>query len=198
MIDTLVRMRDRIAMSDVVERLGLTRGEYILVTLHRPALVDGDKFESVLDSLGQLSRALPIVFPVHPRTRVRLGTGRLRPASLLLIDPVGYIEFLALESSARAVVTDSGGVQEETTYLGIPCFTMRMNTERPVTVEHGTNRLIGIRPEALTSIPMLLESTIRPEQPPEGWDGRAAGRAARILLAELRGDVVDAVVSVGH
>jgi UDP-N-acetylglucosamine 2-epimerase (non-hydrolysing) len=192
MIDTLVRMQPRIGRSDVLERLGLRAGEYLVVTLHRPALVDGEGFGAVLDALGRLSSTLPVVFPVHPRTRRGLRQRRPHPASLQLIDPVGYIDFLALESSARAVVTDSGGIQEETTFLGVPCFTMRDNTERPVTVDQGTNRLIGTRPDALAAIPAMLESHQRRARAPEGWDGRAAERASRVLLADLRGDVTDA------
>jgi UDP-N-acetylglucosamine 2-epimerase (non-hydrolysing) len=192
MIDTLVRMQPRIARSDVLERLGLQSGKYVVVTLHRPALVDGEGFGAVIDALGRLSSTLPVVFPVHPRTRRGLRHRRPHPASLQLIDPVGYIDFLALESSARAVVTDSGGIQEETTFLGVPCFTMRDNTERPITIDQGTNHLIGTRPDALAAIPAMLESQQRHARPPEGWDGRAAERASRLLLADLRGDVTDA------
>jgi UDP-N-acetylglucosamine 2-epimerase (non-hydrolysing) len=130
---------------------------------------------------------MPVVFPVHPRTRRKLSDGRPQPASLMLVEPVGYVDFLALQEGARAVLTDSGGIQEETTFLGVPCFTMRDNTERPVTIEHGTNRLIGTRPEALASIPAQLEQTPKATRRPEGWDGNAAERAARILLTHLRG-----------
>jgi UDP-N-acetylglucosamine 2-epimerase (non-hydrolysing) len=186
MIDTLVAMKKRIARSDAIERLGLARGEYLLVTLHRPRLVDSDDFGSVLDGLARLSATLPVVFPVHPRTRIRLGRWRPHPVSLMLIDPVGYIDFLALEAGARAVLTDSGGIQEETTYLGVPCFTMRDNTERPVTIERGTNRLIGTRPEALGTISSQLGETRAAVRGPEGWDGRAAERAADVLVSALR------------
>jgi UDP-N-acetylglucosamine 2-epimerase (non-hydrolysing) len=151
------------------------------VTLHRPALVDGEGLLEVLSSLERLSRWLPVVFPVHPRTRQRLP-GRYSPAALLLIEPVGYVDFLALEAQATAVVTDSGGIQEETSYLGVPCFTMRQNTERPVTLTLGTNRLIGIDPAALESVPEEVERWEPPaaaEIP--GWDGKAAERAAAIL-----------------
>jgi UDP-N-acetylglucosamine 2-epimerase (non-hydrolysing) len=188
MIDTLVRMQARVESSDAVARLGLVPGEYLLVTLHRPKLVDGDDFGRVVDGLARLSQTMPVVFPVHPRTRRRLGGGRPHPASLMLIEPVGYVDFLALEAGARAVLTDSGGIQEETTFLQVPCFTMRDNTERPVTIESGTNRLIGTRPEALASIPAQLEEPPRPGRRPEGWDGRAAERAASVLLADLRGE----------
>jgi UDP-N-acetylglucosamine 2-epimerase (non-hydrolysing) len=188
MIDTLVRMQPRVESSNAVARLGLVPGEYLLVTLHRPKLVDGEDFGRVVDGLARLSQTMPVVFPVHPRTRRRLGGGRPHPANLMLIEPVGYVDFLALEAGARAVLTDSGGIQEETTFLEVPCFTMRDNTERPVTIENGTNRLIGTRPEALANIPAQLEEPPQRGRRPEGWDGRAAERAARVLLADLRGE----------
>jgi UDP-N-acetylglucosamine 2-epimerase (non-hydrolysing) len=196
MIDTLVRMKDRISRSDVLRRNRLEPGIYLLVTLHRPALVDAASFGAVIDALGTLSEICPIVFPVHPRTRRGLA-GRPHPTSLRLVDPVGYIDFLSLETNARGVVTDSGGVQEETTFLGVPCFTMRDNTERPVTIVQGTNHLIGTRPEALAEIPALLESAVAPHAAPEGWDGRAAERAAAVLLAALRAERVPAGEAVG-
>ena len=185
MIDTLVRMEPRIADSTVLDRLGLEAGSYILVTLHRPALVDGEGFDDVLAALSRLSEWAPVVFPVHPRTRRRIGADRLSPG-LHLTEPYGYIDFLALEANARGVLTDSGGVQEETTYLGIPCFTMRSNTERPVTVVEGTNRLLGVDPAAIADIPGLLAGPPAPRAAPAGWDGHAAERAAAVLLDALR------------
>ena len=183
MIDTLVRMKPAIARSTIMEKLGVAPGSYVLVTLHRPALVDGPGFAKVLSSLARLADWATVVFPVHPRTRKRIGPSVVHP-QLRLIPPVGYLDFLALEASARAVITDSGGVQEETTYLGVPCFTMRANTERPVTISHGTNRLIGTEPGAMEEIPSLARATPAPA-PPEGWDGRAAERAADILVDAL-------------
>ena len=190
MIDTLVRMLTRVERSDVVERLGLVAGGYLLVTLHRPRLVDDPSFDRVVRALSRLAATIPVVFPVHPRTRARLTVRGPRNADLILVDPIGYIDFIALERHARAVLTDSGGVQEETTYLGVQCFTMRDNTERPVTIEQGTNRLIGTRPEAIDEIPDLLDGH-RPSRPPKGWDGEASTRAAAILLASIRGEMVE-------
>src|SRR5262245_17663820 len=184
MIDTLVRMRPRVDRSTVLDRLGLSSGSYVLVTLHRPALVDGPGFQDVIDALDRLSRWMPIVFPVHPRTRHRIESAPAGPG-LRFTEPVGYIDFLRLETHARAVITDSGGIQEETTYLGVPCFTMRDTTERPVTVEQGTNTLIGTDPDALAKIPMWLEAWRRRPNPIFGWDGRAAERAADVLLDGL-------------
>jgi UDP-N-acetylglucosamine 2-epimerase (non-hydrolysing) len=185
MIDTLVRMRPRIERSDVHRRLNLDRGRYLLVTLHRPRLVDGPLFELVLEQLAGLSRRMPVVFPLHPRSRARLPRRLDLGRDLHLIDPLGYVDFLALEASAAGVVTDSGGVQEETTFLRVPCFTLRENTERPVTVTQGTNRLLGLDPSSLGRVFELLEAQVVPVAPPAGWDGRASERAAEVLLDGL-------------
>jgi UDP-N-acetylglucosamine 2-epimerase (non-hydrolysing) len=197
MIDSLVRMRVRIDQSDIHRRLGIPHGGYLLVTLHRPALVDGPLLPDALDELVALSRRYPVVFPMHPRTRARASAFRPSGPFLHLIDPVGYIDFLALESRARAVITDSGGVQEETTFLGVPCFTLRDNTERPVTLTHGTNRLLGLRVDALREIPGMLRSAPSPLRAPAGWDGRAGDRIASIIAESLgaTGDVSPAAVA---
>jgi UDP-N-acetylglucosamine 2-epimerase (non-hydrolysing) len=184
MIDTLVRMQPRVARPPAHASLGLDRGEYVLVTLHRPALVDGALLDQVLARLEALSQVLPVVFPLHPRTRARLG-GLRQSERLRLVDPLGYIDFLALETHARAVLTDSGGVQEETTFLGVPCFTLRDSTERPVTISEGTNRLLGLQPEAIDALPELIETAPRPLRPPRGWDGQAAERLAESVAAAL-------------
>jgi UDP-N-acetylglucosamine 2-epimerase (non-hydrolysing) len=186
MIDTLVRMRPLVERSDVIERLGLRPGEYVLVTLHRPNLVDTSLFGEVLAALERLSSWLPVVFPMHPRTRKRLAAHSVAPTEHLhLVDPVGYIDFLALESAAAAVVTDSGGVQEETTFLKVPCFTLRDNTDRPVTIQHGTNRVIGLRPDMLDQVPAFVEEAAIPLTAPPAWDGYAALRVADVLCSAL-------------
>jgi UDP-N-acetylglucosamine 2-epimerase (non-hydrolysing) len=184
MIDALVHVRPAVLESTVHERLGIAPREYILATLHRPKLVDGPLFPDAIAALAALAGTHPVVLPVHPRIRGRLAA---LPAAevLILTDPVGYVDFLALEGSAAAVVTDSGGVQEETTFLGIPCFTLRDNTERPVTVEQGTNTLLGLDPAALASIPELLRRPRRLHSTIPGWDGIAAGRVARIVADAL-------------
>jgi UDP-N-acetylglucosamine 2-epimerase (non-hydrolysing) len=187
MIDTLVRMTPAIERSAVRARLGLDDHGYLLVTLHRPALVDGPLLDDVIERLEDMAEELPVVFPVHPRTRARLGN---RPGSgLQLVEPLGYIDFLALEAHAAGVLTDSGGVQEETTYLGIPCFTLRDSTERPVTLFEGTNSLLGLDPDALDALPELLAHPPRPLRPPRGWDGRAAERIADTVVSALGADV---------
>jgi UDP-N-acetylglucosamine 2-epimerase (non-hydrolysing) len=185
MIDSLVALEDRIRERGAAASLGLEPGSYLLVTLHRPALVDGPLLADAMAALTTVGKTLPVVFPVHPRTRKMLGA-RQYPG-VTLIDPVGYLDFLSLESEATAVLTDSGGIQEETTYLGIPCFTLRDNTERPVTIRAGTNTLLGLDPARITEIPGLLASGARaalgsgPAPSPERWDGQAAERVADVL-----------------
>jgi UDP-N-acetylglucosamine 2-epimerase (non-hydrolysing) len=187
MIDTLVALRDRIDATAAAKRLGLSPGAFVLVTLHRPALVDGPALAETVAHLEALSEELPVVFPAHPRTRKAMERLELRPDSnrLRLLEPLGYLEFISLVASAAAVLTDSGGIQEETTYLGVPCFTLRDNTERPVTVTVGTNTLIGRAPHR---IPEILELLARgPEHPPglpALWDGHAAERLVDVLARE--------------
>jgi UDP-N-acetylglucosamine 2-epimerase (non-hydrolysing) len=183
MIDTLTKVRPRIATSPIHARIGVSPGDYLLVTLHRPALVDGPAFDSVLAELSAIARELPVVFPVHPRTRSRIDEALLRSPGLHLVDPTGYVDFLALEAHATGVLTDSGGVQEETTYLGVPCFTLRDNTERPITIRLGTNRLLGLLPEAIAHIPTWLARPRGPVLDVPGWDGHASKRVAEVLVA---------------
>jgi UDP-N-acetylglucosamine 2-epimerase (non-hydrolysing) len=154
-------------------------GSYVLVTLHRPALVDvPDLLGRTLDALAEVARTLPVIFPVHPRTHSMLEAAGLQPGrNVVLTPPLPYRTFLSLEAEAAAVITDSGGVQEETTALGVPCFTLRANTERPVTVTLGTNTLLGLDPDALRQLPSLLEDR-RPSRIPPLWDGRAGERTA--------------------
>jgi UDP-N-acetylglucosamine 2-epimerase (non-hydrolysing) len=184
MIDTLVAMQERFRGMEVAAGLGLTAGEYLLVTLHRPALVDGPLISEVLGQLSTIAREFPVVFPVHPRTR-KMIEHRTFGSSVHLLEPVGYLEFLSLQADAAGVLTDSGGVQEETTYLGVPCFTLRDNTERPVTVRAGTNRLLGLDPSRIAEIPSALArgNGRRPTAPP-GWDGHAAERLVAVICGE--------------
>jgi UDP-N-acetylglucosamine 2-epimerase (non-hydrolysing) len=183
MIDTLVALEDRIAAAGTAAKLDLSPGSYLLVTLHRPALVDGPLLAETIAQLSHLAQRMPVVFPVHPRTRKMMATlGIEAPEGLTLTEPFGYLDFLSLLTDAKAVLTDSGGIQEETTYLGVPCFTLRANTERPVTVELGTNTLLGLDPAAIAEIPATLASRpTAPHEPPPLWDGHAAERIADIL-----------------
>jgi UDP-N-acetylglucosamine 2-epimerase (non-hydrolysing) len=184
MIDTLVAMRERIAETNAPAEAGLEAGEYVVVTLHRPALVDGPLLAETMRQLQAVSQELTVVFPAHPRTRAAMealgldvNDGRLR-----ITEPVGYIEFLGLVTEAAGVLTDSGGIQEETTYLGIPCFTLRDNTERPITCELGTNTLLGLAPARIAELPRLIaqDRGVSRELPPK-WDGHAAGRIVEVL-----------------
>ncbi len=183
MIDTLVSLEQRFRGADAARRLGVEPGAYLLVTLHRPALVDGPLLAHAMARLAEVASELPVVFPVHPRTRKRLEDGGIEHPGVLLCDPVGYLDFLSLEADARAVLTDSGGVQEETTYLGVPCFTLRANTERPVTVRAGTNTVLGLDPARIAEIPALLRDRGGEEVDlPPLWDGHAAERIAALLV----------------
>jgi UDP-N-acetylglucosamine 2-epimerase (non-hydrolysing) len=184
MIDTLVALEERFRAAGAAARLGVEPGEFVLVTLHRPALVDGPLLAETVERLAALAGEMPVLFPVHPRTRKMMeGLDAERPG-LLLTDPLGYLDFLSLLADAGAVLTDSGGIQEETTYLGVPCFTLRANTERPVTVRAGTNTVLGLDPAAISQIPAALAGQPgEPPQPPPLWDGRAAERIADAILA---------------
>jgi UDP-N-acetylglucosamine 2-epimerase (non-hydrolysing) len=184
MIDSLVAMRGRIESRRAFVDYGVDSGAYLVVTLHRPTLVDGPLLGEAMAQLSAVSEVLPVVFPVHPRTRAALETLRLEvdPHSLHLIEPVGYIEFLSLVSHSAAVLTDSGGIQEETTYLGKACFTLRSTTERPITVSTGTNTLLGLEPERIREVPELIAAAAEAESSVPGlWDGRAAERVVDVL-----------------
>lgn len=181
MIDTLLanvaEARELAAWRD----FGLQNRGYLLVTLHRPALVDDEQLVArALHQLEEIAREVPVLFPVHPRTRERLRAAGAEANRVQLVAPLGYTRFLSLQTGAAAVVTDSGGIQEETTALGIPCFTLRDNTERPVTVTHGTNVVLGLDPERLAEIPRLMQQPRRGFVPPL-WDGLAGRRAAHAI-----------------
>jgi UDP-N-acetylglucosamine 2-epimerase (non-hydrolysing) len=184
MIDTLLACRDLSERATVLEDLGLSDRGYAVLTLHRPANVDRPEvLDGLLAAVERLQRELPIVFPVHPRTRKVLGERRLPPMPRLrLAEPLGYLDFMKLLAHARLVLTDSGGIQEETTVLGVPCLTLRENTERPVTLTEGTNVLVGMDPGRIVSAG--LQTLATPPQPgrvPALWDGRAAARILDVL-----------------
>ncbi len=191
MIDTLFRYRERARQSDVLGRLGLEPGGYAALTLHRPSNVDDEgALGLLLGAVARIQAEVPVVFPVHPRTRQRLAVLSSRlPAmpNLLLAEPMPYLDFVQLMAEARCVLTDSGGIQEETTALGIPCLTLRQNTERPVTVTRGTNRIVGTEPDAIyKSWREVAEGRWPAGELPELWDGKAAGRIVRTLLARAK------------
>jgi UDP-N-acetylglucosamine 2-epimerase (non-hydrolysing) len=184
MIDTLVALEDRFRAVGMANKLRVEPGSYALVTLHRPALVDGPMLKDTVQQLAALAEEMPVVFPVHPRTQKMMESFNVEYPGLVLTMPLGYLNFLSLLADAGAVLTDSGGIQEETTYLGIPCFTLRDNTERPVTVRAGTNTLLGLDPAAIAGIPAALAARgDAPSEPPQLWDGRAAERIADVVIA---------------
>lgn len=190
MIDTLLQHRDRARTRAAYARLGLAPRGYAVVTLHRPSNVDSpDALEPVLEGLARMADHAAVVFPLHPRTRARIeefGLGELLQ-QVRCVEPLGYLDFLCLLDQAGVVLTDSGGVQEETTALGVPCLTLRPNTERPVTIEQGTNRLVALSPEAIaeaarSALAAWADGGYPPRPLPELWDGRAAERIARVIV----------------
>jgi UDP-N-acetylglucosamine 2-epimerase (non-hydrolysing) len=188
MIDSLRNYEAEAAQRQPWRGAGVSEGEYVLVTLHRPSNVDdATQLERIVDALVELAAAVPVVFPVHPRTRRRLEPdgllSALERAGVQCLDPVGYLDFLGLELAAGAIVTDSGGVQEEASALGVPCFTLRPNTERPVTIAQGTNTLLGENPAPIAGI----RPDGRPRRPAaiEGWDGNAGERLAEVIAGTL-------------
>jgi UDP-N-acetylglucosamine 2-epimerase (non-hydrolysing) len=184
MIDSLRRSERHARQRRAWETAGVERAKYALVTLHRPSNVDDHgRLMRIVDALVGLAERFPVVFPIHPRTRVRLGEegiARLEGAGARCIDPVGYLDFLSLQSGAGAVVTDSGGVQEETSALGVRCYTFRPGTERPITLTHGTNVLLGDDPAALEKV-RLATWDPTPSAIPL-WDGHASERVADVLV----------------
>jgi UDP-N-acetylglucosamine 2-epimerase (non-hydrolysing) len=192
MIDSLEMMRSRIEARGYIATQGLVRHGYGVVTVHRPSNVDDlGKLAKIVDALVTTAARMPIVFPVHPRTRQRLDASglstRLRTATgIRLLDPLGYIDFMSAVFDCAFVITDSGGIQEETTYLGIPCLTLRDSTERPITVTHGTNRLLCAE-DLAAALGQILSGDWPKGSIPEGWDGRAAEKAVASLRTVCAG-----------
>lgn len=193
MVDTLLAHRERaIEKSTVLQTLGLADRQYAVMTLHRPSNVDNeDALQRMVQIIVATQKRLPVVLPLHPRTRTRLGerVSQLMDIGVILTEPLGYLDFLRLMCSARVVLTDSGGIQEETTVLGIPCLTLRENTERPVTLTQGTNHLVGTQPDRVISTldSILAEGAGKTRTVPEGWDGQAAHRIVQTLVALCTG-----------
>jgi UDP-N-acetylglucosamine 2-epimerase (non-hydrolysing) len=187
MIDILLKFRAQAAHTPVLERLSLTLKGYAVATLHRPSNVDdAASLDGLVRMLRRLSARLPVVFPIHPRTRERMESNGIDYTGLVLTPPLGYLEFLRLTSEARIVLTDSGGIQEETTILGVPCLTLRENTERPITIEQGTNRLVGVDPSVILSAAFeTLDAPPRAWPTPELWDGKASTRIIDVLERAL-------------
>jgi UDP-N-acetylglucosamine 2-epimerase (non-hydrolysing) len=181
MIDTLIRMLPHAQQIDLH-----TPEKYMLVTLHRPSNTDNlEMLHSILSTLAELSREIPVIFPIHPRTRKQISQIKFEPNAykdLHLWDPVGYLEFLSLQQKSSLVITDSGGIQEETTFLQVPCLTVRENTERPITVTVGTNQLVGQDMQKLRKLALAsIQGSAKKGNIPEKWDGHAGERIAEIL-----------------
>jgi UDP-N-acetylglucosamine 2-epimerase (non-hydrolysing) len=186
MIDTLLACRELCRRSSIREDLHLNGHPFGVLTLHRPANVDDPEvLAGILAAIGFIQRELPVVFPVHPRTRKVLKARDLAAMpGLIITEPLGYLDFMRLVSEARIVLTDSGGIQEETTVLGVPCLTLRNNTERPITTEQGTNRLVGLDPQRIVAeASKVLCEPPRASRVPDLWDGRAASRIVDVLLS---------------
>jgi UDP-N-acetylglucosamine 2-epimerase (non-hydrolysing) len=191
MIDALRQFLPLAQQSSITAELGLMDGArkllpFAILTLHRPSNVDSEEtLGGLLSAIGRIAEEVPVIFPVHPRTQQRLGKNCIHP-NVRLIPPVGYLDFLCLLSHAKLVLTDSGGIQEETTALGVPCLTLRENTERPVTTTQGTNQIVGLDPtKILTAARDALAGKTRAGRIPEFWDGNAAERIVDILLREV-------------
>ena len=186
MIDTLLANLARALTTGVHGRLGVVAGSYGVVTLHRPANVDDDDMlRSLLKALGEVGAQCPLLLPAHPRVAPALARAYV-PEGVRVIEPLGYLDFLALQAGARMVLTDSGGVQEETTALGIPCLTLRDTTERPVTITEGTNVLVGRDPDRIIAeADRVLRHGVVARRPAL-WDGKAAERIADVLIEDGR------------
>ncbi len=185
MVDTLKRCMLRAAQSRVLDQLGIKPKSYVLTTIHRPANTDDlDRLSEIVRAVRAIGQQRMVIFPVHPRTMIglkRLGDD-LSDSSVRIIDPMGYLDFLWTMKNAYAVLTDSGGIQEETTILGVPCLTARENTERPITIDRGTNRLVGVKAESIISCFLSIgSSTNGSSDHPPYWDGKAAGRIVDVL-----------------
>jgi UDP-N-acetylglucosamine 2-epimerase (non-hydrolysing) len=184
MIDSLDFYRPMAERSEILDRLALSPGGYGLVTLHRPSNVDrADTLESILGALVELGSGCPLIFPAHPRTQKMLKENKLDipPERIRILDPIGYLDFVKLMMYSRLVLTDSGGIQEETTVLGIPCLTIRKNTERPITTEIGTNRLVGVSAQRILEEGKRALDEPQSGKIPELWDGKASQRIVRVI-----------------
>lgn len=203
MIDTLIQFREKAEQSNILGKLGICEGEYLMLTLHRPSNVDGEiVFRNILTSLKHIAHHIPIIFPVHPRTKKMIRELNLEEFffndihikepfltnGIHRITPLGYIDFCKLMTHAKAVLTDSGGIQEETTYLGVPCLTLRENTERPVTVDKGTNIIVGTDPKKISNeCSSILNNKGKKGEIPRLWDGKAARRIVDVFRKNING-----------
>ena len=192
MIDTLMKNKEKALKRDTLQQLGVTEGNYALVTLHRPSNVDdAQPLQGIFEALVELASRLDIIFPAHPRTLKMFEAFDLmklveQQPRIRMVEPVGYLDFLCLMARSKLLLTDSGGIQEETTVLGVPCLTLRFNTERPITLTQGTNQLVGNDKEKiLEAAEKILSGQTAQGRIPDLWDGGAAERITDILLEKL-------------
>jgi UDP-N-acetylglucosamine 2-epimerase (non-hydrolysing) len=193
MIDSLIHFKEKAGRSTIRKTLGVEGKQYAIVTLHRPSNVDvQENLASILSMLEKISQRHAVIFPVHPRTRKMIGEFKLVKklrlnTNIILCDPLGYLDFLCLLESAALAITDSGGIQEETTYLGIPCFTMRENTERPATISEGTNKLMGFDyAKTAVEAETVFHGKYKKGKIPELWDGQTAERITKIIAEKIQ------------
>lgn len=187
MIDTLLSNKTKANKATILKELGLKKRKYVVLTMHRPSNVDDlNSLVSMIESVKEGCGELPIVFPIHPRTKKQLEKAKADLSAFICVEPLGYLDFLKLMMDARLVMTDSGGIQEETSVLGVPCITMRKNTERPVTIKKGTNKLVGTNPEKIRKAAGKALAANFPAKPAiEKWDGKAGHRIAAQLLSSF-------------
>jgi len=192
MIDSLIQFREKAESSTILEELNMNSGEYCLITLHRPSNVDTKEgLEIVLNALKEISKKIKIVFPIHPRTQKNIDKFGMREfvdsmGNLILIPPAGYLDFMKLQMNAKFLLTDSGGLQEESTYFGIPCLTLRENTERPITISEGTNKLVKLNTNEIIKESMdIIAGNVKKGRVPEKWDGNTAKRIVELFIKEL-------------
>lgn len=188
MIDSLVGLMEKAEQSDIMEKLKIKEKEFVLVTLHRPSNVDElENFSKILNALEEIQKSVKVIFPIHPRTQKNIKSFGLEKRvkslkNLVLTEPLGYLDFIKLEKYCTFVLTDSGGLQEESTYMGVPCLTVRENTERPITVELGTNEVVGMNTQRIIeSAKKILSGRWKKGKIPPLWDGRAAERIVEVL-----------------
>jgi len=193
MIDTLLQNKTKAEKSNILNRLNLNSDGFVVLTLHRPSNVDNHVvLDGIVNALEVIQYDMPIIFPIHPRTRSNFTSSSLgehieKLPNVRLINPLGYLDFLKLMSSAKLVLTDSGGIQEETTILKVPCLTLRENTERPITTEIGSNQVVGTEPDKIIrAYKQVIDDDWQEPQIPPFWDGKAAERIAVIIASENR------------
>lgn len=187
MIDTLLANKKSAEKSQILKTLKIAGKKYAVLTLHRPSNVDDKKnLDKLVATAQKIAKKIPVIFPVHPRTQKNMAAWKIPGTGIDIIQPLGYLDFLKLMSDAQMVLTDSGGIQEETTILGVPCLTLRQNTERPVTVKEGTNQVIGMdEKKILAAVSKILTRQVRKKRTPRLWDGKAAQRITSIIIKNL-------------